>query len=155
MHQYLITRDAFQIFGFLREDEKALFKTLLGVSGVGPKVALALLSALTPQAFARALTENDVTALTKADGVGKKLGQRIVLEMKAKFGQDTELGALLGEGGAAEPDPDSDDVVAALCALGCTLMEARRAAAKARKELGPEATAVALVKAALRPMAKV
>ncbi|MBN2308838.1 MAG: Holliday junction branch migration protein RuvA [Candidatus Hydrogenedentes bacterium] len=150
-----IREDAFQIFGFLREEEKALFETLLSISGVGPKVALAILSTMSVQAFGQAVMNNDVSAFTKVSGVGKKGAQRIVLEMKAKLGQDAELSAILGEPGEQEPSPESDDVIAALCSLGCTLGEAKRAAAKARKELRDDAPDEELVRAALRSMAKV
>ena len=150
-----IREDVFQIFGFLREDDRALFKTLLGLSGVGPKVALAVLSMMSPAEFGRAIFENDVTALTKIGGVGKKSAQRIILEMKAKLGQDAELGAILGEGEAAQDAREGDDVLAALCSLGCTMAEAKRAAAKARKELPEDARDEELVRAALRSLAKV
>jgi Holliday junction DNA helicase RuvA len=149
-----IREDAFQIFGFLREEEKSLFKMLLGVTGIGPKVSLAVLSAMPVQEFGRAVLESDVNAFTKIAGVGKKTGQRIILEVKAKLGQDAELKSILGED-AAEPTPDTDDVIAALCALGCTLPEARKAAAAARKKAGADASAEELVRAALRSMAKV
>jgi len=150
-----IREDAFQIYGFLREEEKALFKTLLSVSGVGPRVALAILSAMSVQDVGRAILHSDVTAFTKVPGVGKKGAQRILLEMKAKLGQDAELSAILGEAREDEATPDTDDVIAALCSLGCTLREARGAAAKARKQLGDDAPDEELVKAALRTMAKV
>lgn len=149
-----IREDAFQIFGFLREEEKTLFMMLLDVSGIGPKVSLAVLSAMSPAEFGRAIRENDVNAFTKISGVGKKTGQRIVLEMKAKLGQDAELDAILGEPAVAEATPDSDDVIAALCALGCTLGEARKAANAARKQLGEDASDEDLVKAALRTIAR-
>ncbi|MBI5093650.1 MAG: Holliday junction branch migration protein RuvA [Candidatus Hydrogenedentes bacterium] len=149
-----IREDSFQIFGFLREEEKTLFMMLLGISGIGPKVSLAVLSAMSVAEFGRAVRENDVTAFTKIGGVGKKTGQRIVLEMKAKLGQDAELDAILGEPASAEPTPDTDDVIAALCSLGCTLGEARKAAATARKQLGDGASDEDLVKAALRSIAR-
>lgn len=148
-----IREDAFQIFGFLREDEKALFTTLLGVSGVGPKVAMTVLSGMTVQAFGRAVLDSDVAAFTRISGIGKKGAQRIILEMKAKLGQDAELGAILGEQG--ETSEDTDDAIAALCALGCTLGEAKKAAASARKKVGDDAPVEDVVKAALRSMAKV
>lgn len=147
-----IREDAFQIFGFMREDEKALFTTLLSISGVGPKVALSVLSGMTVQAFGRAVLDNDVAAFTRISGIGKKGAQRIILEMKAKLGQDAELGAILGE--KDEASPDEDDVIAALCALGCTLGEAKKAATAARKKLGDSAPVEELIKAALRSMAK-
>lgn len=147
-----IREDIFQIYGFLREEERALFKTLLGVTGVGPKAALAVLSAMSIQEIGRAILENDVKAFTRISGIGTKGAQRIILEMKAKLGQDTELSVLLGE--APEPTADTDDVIAALCALGCTLPEARKAAAKARQGLPPDARDEEVVKAALRSLAK-
>ena len=148
-----IREDAFQIFGFLRADEKALFTTLLSISGVGPKVALTVLSGMSVQEFGRAVLDNDVNAFTRISGIGKKGAQRIILEMKAKLGQDTELGELLGE--TKDAAPDSDDVIAALCSLGCTIGEAKKAAASARKTLGDKASVEDLIKAALRTMAKV
>ncbi len=149
-----IREAAFQIFGFLGEDEKTLFKTLLSVSGVGPKVALAILSTMNPSVFRQAVLENDVTAFTKVGGVGKKTGQRIILEMKAKLGQNAELDAILGESEEAAVS-GSDDVIAALCSLGCTMAEAKKAAAGARKQLGSDAPDEELVKAALRSMARI
>jgi len=149
-----IREDAFLIFGFLREEEKSLFIMLLGISGIGPKVALSIISTLTPGEFGRAILDSDVTAFTKVAGVGKKTAQRVVLEMKAKMGQDTELSAILGEEPELEED-SSDDVQAALMALGCTPQEAKKAAAKARKSLGKKATDEDLVRDALRSMAKV
>lgn len=148
-----IREDAFQIFGFLRDDEKALFTTLLSISGIGPKVALSVLSGMSVQEFGRAVLENDVGAFTRISGIGKKGAQRIILEMKAKLGQDAELSALLGE--AEESAPETDDVIAALCALGCTIGEAKKATAAARKQLGENSPVEELVKAALRTLSKV
>lgn len=146
-----IREDVFQIFGFLREEERALFMSLLSINKVGPKVALSVLSALPPQEFARAVMEHDVKAFRKAQGVGTSTAQRIILEMNTKLKQEAELSALLGapEGGGA-----GDDVFEALLSLGCTPQEARRAAAHARKELGADATPEELVRCALRSMAR-
>jgi len=150
-----IREDAFQIFGFLKEEEKALFTMLLGINKVGPKVALNVLSGLSVQEFGRAVMESDVKAFTRVSGVGKAMAQRIVLEVKSKLGQDTELSAILGEPEAADAVPEGDDVFEALMSLGCTPAEAKRAAALARKELGAEASDEDLVRVALRSMAKV
>lgn len=149
-----IREDTFQIFGFLREEEKALFLMLLSINGIGPKVALSFLSAMSPADLGQAILNSDVTAITKVPGVGKKTAQRVVLELKAKMGQHAELSAILGED-ADLSDDSSDDVIAALMSLGCTSAEAKKAAARARKELGEKATDEDLVKAALRSMAKV
>lgn len=149
-----IRPESFQIFGFLREEEKLVFEMLLGISGVGPKVALAILSAVSVQEFGQAIHDSDVSAFTKVGGVGKKTAQRIVLEMKAKLGQDTELSAILGES-EVPADDTTDDVIAALLSLGCTGTEAKQAASGARSELGDDARDEELVRAALRSMAKV
>ena len=148
-----IREDVFQLFGFLREEEKALFEMLLGINGVGPKVALAILSAMSVQQFGQAVHDSNVTAFTKVTGVGKKMAQRVVLEMKARLGEDAELSAILGE---TEGDvyPEEDDVIEALTALGCTIGEARKAAAQARTKLGADAPPEELVRAALQSMAK-
>ena len=150
-----IREDAFQIFGFLRREEKTVFTLLLGVSGIGPKVAIAVLSAMTPQDFGRAVTESDVSAFNRVGGVGKKTAQRIILEMKAKLGQDAELDAILGQDDAVSADEDGDDAVAALISLGCVSLEARKLAAKARKDLGEDAPDEEVVRKALRSLAKV
>lgn len=150
-----IREDTFQIFGFLKEEEKTLFTMLLDVTGVGPRLALAVMSGLSVAEFGRVILESDIAAFTRVPGVGKKMAQRIVLEMKAKLGQDAELRTILGEPQADEEPAEGDDVLAALVALGCTEIEARKAAAKARKELGSEASDEELVRAALRSMARI
>ena len=149
-----IREDAFQIFGFLKEEQKNLFRLLLDVSGVGPKVALAILSGMGVGEIGRAILDSDVTAFTKISGVGKKTAQRLVLEMKAKLGQETELKAILGETGE-ESSPETDDVIAALCALGCSLNEARKAAGDARRKMPDDAAVEDLIKAALQSVARV
>lgn len=148
-----IREESFQIFGFLKEEEKALFMTLLDINGVGPRVALALLSTLPVAEFGRAITENNIKALTKAPGVGTKLAQRVLLEMKSKMGQSAELGAILGEP-AADAESSGDDVLEALMALGCSLAEAKKAAAHARRTLAPNARDEALVAEALRSLVR-
>ncbi len=151
-----IREDAFQIFGFLREEERTLFRMLLGISGIGPKVALAVLSRMTVEEISRAIHDNDVQAFTRVNGIGKKGAQRIVLEMKSRLGQDAVLNAILGNADNAPDSPTGqDDVIEALCSLGCSLAEARKAAMAARKELGDDAPDEELVKSALRSLAKI
>ena len=81
-----IREDAFDIFGFHSREELRCFELLLGVTGVGPKAALAILSATTPERFTLAIMTQDEKTLTMAQGVGKKLAQRIILELKDKLG---------------------------------------------------------------------
>lgn len=83
-----IREDAFDIYGFASLSEKHSFELLLGVSGVGPKAALSILSATTPEALAMAVIAGNDKALTAAPGVGKKLAQRIILELKDKLAKD-------------------------------------------------------------------
>ena len=144
-----IREDSFQIFGFLSEEEKTLFVECLDINGVGPKAALGLLSALSVSAFAQAIQEHDVNAITRAPGVGKKLAQRIILEMKNRMGQDPELNTLLGAPDAKAAAEEGDDVYEALISLGCSPVEARKAATHARDSLGENATDEELVRAAL------
>jgi len=145
-----IREDAFTIYGFLREEERALFRLLLGVSGVGPKVALAILSGMGVSGFGEALNAQDITAFGRVTGVGKKTAQRIVLELSAKMGKDTELSAILGEPTASIRPDEQDDIALALISLGCTPTEAQRAAQHARDTLGEGASDEDLVRAALR-----
>jgi holliday junction DNA helicase RuvA len=150
-----IREDTFQVYGFLKEEEKALYMTLLSINKVGPKVALAVLSGLTVQAFGQAVLENDVKAFTKISGIGKAMAQRIVLEMKTKLKQNPDLNAIIGEPEGVDDVPDGDDAYEALLSLGCTPQEAKKAALAARKKLSAKATDEDVVRAALQSMAKV
>jgi Holliday junction DNA helicase RuvA len=97
-----IKEDAFDVYGFYDLSEKRFFEQLLTVSGVGPKAALSILSSGTPEALALAIVSEDERALTGAPGVGKKLAQRVILELKDKIAKS----ALEKKGGAAiEPRP--------------------------------------------------
>lgn len=92
-----VKEDIFDIYGFSTKEELACFNRLIGVSGVGPKAALAILSAVTPSQFSLAVMTGDEKTLTRAQGVGKKMAQRIILELKDKLAGDLpEIG-----GGAA------------------------------------------------------
>ena len=150
-----IREDAFQIFGFLKEEEKSLFTTLLSINKVGPKVALSVLSGLSVQAFGQAVLENDVKAFTKIPGVGKAMAQRIILEIKTKLKQNPDLNAIIGEPESISTEPEGDDAYEALVSLGCTPQEARKATLAARKKLGDDAKDEEVVRAALQSMAKV
>lgn len=87
-----VREDAMELFGFATEEELSAFKTLIGVSGVGPKVGLAILSVLSPQQISLAIASEDIKSITMAPGVGKKLAQRIVLELKDKFNSGLATG---------------------------------------------------------------
>ena len=117
-----VREDAMELFGFYTEEELAAFKTLIGVSGVGPKVGLAILSVLTPQQISIAIASEDLKAITMAPGVGKKLAQRIVLELKDKFKITGENAAAVNvsTGVAAVVNGNVPKAVEALSVLGYT-----------------------------------
>jgi holliday junction DNA helicase RuvA len=132
-----VREDALQLYGFAEPAERELFEQLLSVSGVGPKVALAIVSGSTPRELRRAIALEDATRFTAIPGIGKKTAQRVVLELKEKLGLEEEL----GPGGARE-------LVArdALVELGYTVVEAERALAAT----DPEAPAEERVRQALK-----
>ena len=89
-----IKEDCFDLYGFSTVREKRSFELLLSVSGVGPKAAISILSSATPEMFAMAIMNNDVKILTAAPGVGKKIAQRIILELKDKIAKETEANSI-------------------------------------------------------------
>lgn len=100
-----VREDAMELFGFATKTELDTFKTLIGVSGVGPKAGLAILSQLSPEQVAMAIATDDVKTITRAPGVGKKIAQRIILELKDKlakaFSDDGDMAAVTGAAAAA------------------------------------------------------
>jgi len=122
-----IREDAFDIYGFLDLSEKRCFEQLLGVSGVGPKAALSILSSNSPESLALAIISDDESALTMAQGVGKKLAQRIILELKDKVSKETaalkSTGYIPPRGEAGQPGAKQRDAAAALAVLGYSQSE--------------------------------
>lgn len=117
-----VREDAFDLYGFADREERRCFEMLIGVSGVGPKAALAILSAVTPEALAMAVISGDERALTTAQGVGKKIAQRILLELKDKMTKESESFSALGSAGlpgkAFGGGSKLSDAAAALAVLG-------------------------------------
>lgn len=122
-YTYLHVREGiFELYGFARREELSCFKQLIAISGVGPKAALAILGAVTPEKLALCVISGDEKALTAAPGIGKKLAQRILLEMKDKMSKD-QLEAASGSSGIAMPELTApggamEDALAALAVLG-------------------------------------
>lgn len=122
-YTYLHVREGiFELYGFIRKEELSCFRQLIAVSGVGPKAALAILSAVTPEKLALCVISGDEKALTAAPGIGKKLAQRILLEMKDKMSRD-QLEAAGSASGVSLPGPEAsggtmEDALAALAVLG-------------------------------------
>jgi len=114
MHIYTHVReDALQLFGFLSEDERRVFTTLIGISGIGPKLGLAVLSGMPVRRFAEAVNNEDVALLSTIPGLGGKTASRIILELKGKL---PSLG--IGEEAALRKPSAADDAVSALVNLG-------------------------------------
>lgn len=156
VHTYLHVREnELELYGAADADTLALFKLLLGVSGVGPKLALAMLSAIDAPTLQRAIVAEDLNRLTEVPGVGRKTAQRMVLDLKTKLiaaGVTPDLRGGVGLGGATGLTGVADDeALGALLALGYTRGEARRALAAAN--LGAEATVEERIRAALRELA--
>ena len=130
VYTYLNVReDAHELYGFATLEEKTLFMQLLSVSGVGAKVALSVLSVLTPAAFAQAVIFDDIKAITKAPGVGPKVAKRIVLELKDKIKKaDIEAGGKAESINEAGSDSRSE-AVSALLVLGYSITDAQSAVA--------------------------
>uniref|UniRef100_A0A831UH62 Holliday junction branch migration complex subunit RuvA n=1 Tax=Thermus islandicus TaxID=540988 RepID=A0A831UH62_9DEIN len=143
VHTHLrLQEEGLALYGFPEEESLALFELLLSVSGVGPKVALALLSALPPRLLARALAEGDLRLLTSASGVGKRLAERIALELKGKVPPHLLAGEKV-ESEAAE------EAVLALAALGFKEGQARAVVLELLSQ-NPRARAQELIKEALK-----
>ena len=117
-----VKEDAFDIYGFFNISEKRCFEQLLSVSGVGPKAALSILSSATPELLALAIISDDESALTIAPGVGKKLAQRIMLELKDKVSKENHTlkaaGYVPPSDSSGQPGTKQRDAAAALAVLG-------------------------------------
>ncbi|SDJ69413.1 Holliday junction branch migration protein RuvA [Microbulbifer yueqingensis] len=155
LHTHLaVSETAQQLYGFIREADRALFRTLIKVNGVGPKMALAILSGLDGAALARCVSEDNVAALVKVPGVGKKTAERLIIELRDKlapqFGDSNDIPLMAA---SAEPKVDhAGEAESALAALGYKPTEATKMVARAAKEQ-PEADSATLIRLALKSMA--
>jgi Holliday junction DNA helicase RuvA len=143
-----VREDAWTLFGFGSAVERDSFRALTSVQGVGGKVALAILSALSPDELARAVAQDDKAMIGRANGVGPKLAARIVNELQGKLGVAALGLSLSPRAGAAA------DALSALANLGFKPAEASAAVNAAQDDLGPDADLDALVRLALRKAAK-
>ena len=144
-----VREDAWTLFGFGSPAERDSFRALTSIQGVGGRLALAILSVLSPDELARAVAQDDKAMIGRANGVGPKLAARIANELQGKLG-------VSGLGGAA-PAPRggaASDAISALANLGFKPAEASAAVNAAREELGADATLDALVRLALKKAAK-
>jgi len=144
-----VREDAMTLFGFASAAEREWFRLLTGVQGVGGRVALSILSVLDEGELSRAIASDMPAMVARANGVGPKLAARIVNELKGKVG-----GIAIGTPGVAPAAGAASDAVSALINLGFRPAEASVAVAKADEELGPAATLDALVRVALKKVAR-
>ena len=147
----MVREDAIQLFGFMEAAERDWFRLLTTVQGVGAKVALAILSALSPQDLVGAIAAGDRASLTRAQGVGARLAARLLTELRDK------AGAMPGSAGVsmavARPAGPEGDALSALINLGYRRQEAQPAIGRALERLGPEATLDAIIRTSLRELA--
>jgi Holliday junction DNA helicase RuvA len=146
-----VREDSMTLFGFGSPGEREAFRQLTSVQGVGGRVALAILSAFTPDDLARAVSAGDKAMIARANGVGPKLAARIANELQGKLGAP----GLAGTAGSPLPRQGAAaDALSALANLGFKPAEASAAVAAANEELGADASLDALVRLALRKAAK-
>lgn len=155
IHTYLYVReDAVNLYGFLTKEDLYVFKLLIGVNGIGPKGALGILSAITPDELRFAILADDVKTIAKAPGIGNKTAQKLIIELKDKlklsdvFEQSLKAGA---KGIETTENANMDirsEAVQALASLGYSLSEATKAVGKV--EIDSETTVEQLLKAALK-----
>ncbi len=129
LHTHLVVReDAHVLYGFAREAERGLFRSLLRVSGVGPKMALAILSGMNADEFARCVQRDDTAALSRLPGIGKKTAERLIVEMRDRLSRlEDEAFVAVARPQAAGGAPSAvEDAVSALIALGYKAPEASR-----------------------------
>ena len=146
-----VSENDIALYGFLNEEQRSCFKMLTAVSGVGPKAGLSILSILSPEKVALAVSSGDHKAFTKASGVGPKLAQRITLELKYKVGKRLAVGAGFS-GAEAAPPPSSApaQAVAALISLGYSPSDAASAVARVDDTLSVQD----IIKIALRSLSR-
>jgi Holliday junction DNA helicase RuvA len=150
-----VREDLLQLFGFTDEAERSLFENLILVSGIGPRLATGILSGATAARLREGIEAGDVEFLVSLPGVGKKLAQRLVVELREKFapGSLTKLPIASGTPGALHVGLGGD-AAAALVSLGFTRPQAQTAVQEALQELGPGATVEAVIRRALRQGAR-
>lgn len=150
LYTHLNVREtALELFGFATPDERAVFRALIGVSGVGPRTALAILSRLDADEIVAALQTSNVDVFVKAPGVGKKTAQRIVLELSERFDMASATGATTGARVAA-----AHDAIQGLVTLGYGEGAAQRAVSEAHGHLGQNADAATILREALKALAR-
>jgi len=148
----VVREDSLTLFGFADDDEKQVFELVQTASGVGPKLAQAMLAVLTPDAVRRAVAGDDVRTLTAVPGIGQKGAQRIILELKDRIGTPSSSGATTARTRVGEPW--RDQVQQGLVGLGWSAKDADQAIEAVADQAGDRPDVAALLRAALRSLSK-
>lgn len=148
----VVREDSLTVFGFLDDDEKQIFELVQTASGVGPKVAQAMVAVLSPDDLRAAVAGEDVKTLTRVPGIGQKGAQRIILELKDRIGAPT--GARLAGQAATPGAPWRDQVHQGLVGLGWSSKEAEQAVEIVAPDAGASPDVPSLLRAALRALSK-
>lgn len=141
-----VREDALDLYGFLTEDELSLFKMLIGITKIGPKLALGILSGTTPEEFKRRIIEDDVGALTTLPGIGPKTAKRIIVELKEKF-IPTDIEQIVGIRG--QVTEEFDHALTALVSLGLSRGQGYRILSEMRRKGEFEGGVERIIKVAL------
>jgi Holliday junction DNA helicase RuvA len=147
----VVREDSLTLFGFADDDEKQVFELVQTASGVGPKLAQAMVAVLSPDAVRRAVAGDDVRTLTAVPGIGQKGAQRIILELKDRIGAPVPGGVSVR---AAASEPWRDQVREALVGLGWAVKDADRAVDTVADQAGDRPEVAALLRAALRTLSR-
>ena len=156
LHTHLVIReDAHLLYGFSQAQERTLFRSLIKVNGIGPKIALSILSGIEPDQFVNCVTQNDTASLVRIPGVGKKMAERLLVEMRDKL-EDWQFSSVSLASPASQKTTQplynpTDEAIGALIGLGYKQAEARRAVMEVAKE---HTTSEAMIRQALRGMLK-
>lgn len=142
--------DSATLYGFATRDDRDFFRLLVEkVSGIGPKIAISMLSRMSPELLRSAIASSDVALLAKCPGIGKKTAERLVIELKDKVGLATSGEAFAGNAAASNEPSSFQDAISSLMILGYKPADADKLIRKAAKEIGADASTEALIKTAL------
>ncbi len=147
----VVREDAHILYGFLTEQERALFRSLIKVNGVGPKVALGILSGVSVEDFCLCVSDNNVAALVRLPGIGKKTAERLMIEMRDRLPEQTKGTTKTTGGALAQKTSAVDEAISALVALGYKPQDAEK---RARAVANDEASSEQIIRSALQSAVK-
>jgi Holliday junction DNA helicase RuvA len=145
-----VREDTHALYGFMTEEERRLFLMLMGVSGIGPRLALTALSGLSVRDLKAAVAQGDIKRLSSISGIGKKTAERMVVELRDKLTAGEALEAVAGAA-AGEPDVRLRDAILALVSLGYKQVEAQKRIREVLRDVRPKTTVEEIVRKALAP----